>query len=80
VLSDLDEWIRHRLRQAQLKQWKRGTTVYRELQARKVLERDARGAAAHATRWWRAAGHGALHIALPTSYYDRRMGVPRLAP
>jgi group II intron reverse transcriptase/maturase len=78
VLSDLDEWIRHRLRQAQLKQWKRGTTVYRELRARKVPERDARGAAAHATRWWRTAGHGALHIALPTSYYDR-MGVPRLA-
>lgn len=29
----LDEWIRHRLRAHQLKQWKRGTTLYRELRA-----------------------------------------------
>jgi RNA-directed DNA polymerase len=78
ILGDCDEWIRHRLRQAQLKQWKRGPTVYRELRARGVPERPARAAAAHATRWWRTAGHGALHAALPTSYYDR-MGVPRLA-
>jgi group II intron reverse transcriptase/maturase len=74
----LDEWIRRRLRQAQLKQWKRGTTVYRELRARHVPERGARGAAAHARRWWRTAAHSALSVALPTSYYDR-MGVPRLA-
>lgn len=31
VFARLDEWIRHRLRAIQLKQWKRGTTVYREL-------------------------------------------------
>ena len=31
VLSDLDEWIRHRLRMVQLKQWKRGKTIYREM-------------------------------------------------
>lgn len=77
VLSDVDEWIRRRLRQAQLKQWKRGTTVYRELRARDVPERDARGAAAHARRWWKTAGHTALQTALPTSYYDR-MGIPKL--
>ena len=78
ALCDLDKWIRHRMRQAQLKQWKRGSTVYRELKARKVYERDARGAAAHACRWWRTAGHKALQAALPTSSYDRK-GVPRLA-
>lgn len=78
ILSDLDEWIRHRMRQAQLKQWKRGATVYRELRARKVCERDARGAAAHARRWWRTAAHPALSVALPMSYFDR-IGVPRLA-
>ena len=27
----LDEWLRHRLRAIQLKHWKRGTTMYREL-------------------------------------------------
>jgi RNA-directed DNA polymerase len=32
VFSDLDQWLRHRLRALQLKHWKRGTTMYRELQ------------------------------------------------
>ena len=78
IFNGLDQWIRHRLRAAQLKQWKRGTTVYRELRARGVPDRVSRAAAAQARRWWRIAAHGALHTALPTSYYDR-MRVPRLA-
>jgi group II intron reverse transcriptase/maturase len=78
IFKGLDEWIRHRLRQAQLKQWKRGSTVYRELRARGVPDLRARAAAAHAKRWWRTGGHGALQTALPTSYYDG-LGVPRLA-
>jgi group II intron reverse transcriptase/maturase len=78
IFSDLDEWVRHRLRAVQLRQWKRGTTVYRELRARTVPERVARAAAAHARRWWATSAHGALQTALPNSYYDR-LGVPRLA-
>ncbi len=78
VLSALDKWIRRRLRQVQLKQWKRGTTVYRELKARQVGELNARAAAAHARRYWRTSERGALHVAMPTSYFDR-MGIPRLA-
>jgi RNA-directed DNA polymerase len=31
VWNELDQWMRHRLRAIQLKQWKRGTTAYREL-------------------------------------------------
>jgi group II intron reverse transcriptase/maturase len=31
IWRSLDEWLRHRLRAIQLKQWKRGTTMYREL-------------------------------------------------
>jgi len=31
VFSDIDGWVRHRLRALQLKQWKRGSTVYRAL-------------------------------------------------
>jgi RNA-directed DNA polymerase len=31
VWRRLDEWIRHRLRAIQLKHWKPGTTMYREL-------------------------------------------------
>ena len=78
VLSDLDKWIRRRLRAVQLKQWKRGTTVYRELRRRDVPEWLAPQAARHARSWWRVAGHGALHTALPGKYFER-LGVPRLA-
>ncbi len=78
VLSDLDEWIRRRLRLVQLKQWKRGTTVFRELHARNVPGHVAAMAALFARNWWKVAGHKALHMALPTSYYDR-LGIPRLA-
>nr|WP_231971804.1 group II intron reverse transcriptase/maturase [Sulfurifustis variabilis] len=77
-LRDLDKWVRRRLRAAQLTQWKRGTTVYRELRARGVPMRRAQEAAAHATRWWRTAAHAALQEALPIRYYDR-LGIPRLA-
>ena len=78
IFRDLDEWLHRRLRAVQLKQWKRGTTVYRELHARGVPDRFAQAAAAHARRWWATAAHGGLQTALPTSYFDR-LGVPRLA-
>ena len=78
VFREHDEWVRRRLRAVQLKQWRRGTTVYRELRAREVPDRVTRAAAAHARRWWAMAAHGALQTALPTSYFDR-LGVPRLA-
>ena len=77
IFHRLDQWLHHRLRAVQLKQWKRGTTTYRELRARHVPDRVARAAAAHTRRWWATAAHGALHSALPTSYFDR-LGVPLL--
>src|SRR5690606_27622188 len=42
VFRDLDQWIARRLRMVQLKQWKRGTTIYRELRGRGVPERVSR--------------------------------------
>ena len=78
TFQGLDEWLRRRFRAIQLKQWKRGTTVYRELRARDVPDENARAAAAHARRWWATAAHAALHTALPISYLDR-LGIPRLA-
>jgi RNA-directed DNA polymerase len=78
VFADLDKWIRRRLRLVQLKQWKRGTTAFRELRARGVPELVAARAASHVRRWWLTSKHAALNIALPPSYYDR-LGVPRLA-
>ena len=77
VFGDLDEWVRHRLRQVQLKQWKRGTTIYREMKRLGATEDAAREVAANSRRWWKNSSM-LLNTALPTSYYDR-MGVPRLA-
>ncbi len=78
VFAGLEQWLHRRLRALQLKQWKHGATVYRELRARGVPRRVACAAAAHTSRWWHIAAHGALQTALPTSYFDG-LGVPRLA-
>jgi len=53
---ELDEWLRHRLRAIQLKQWKRGKTQYRELRALGASEDVARRIAANSQRWWRNSG------------------------
>jgi len=78
IFKALDGWIRRRLRMLQLKQWKRGRTVFRKLCARGISEHVAAMAARFARSWWRVAAHKAMQIAFPTSYYDRA-GVPRLA-
>jgi group II intron reverse transcriptase/maturase len=77
IFLGLDEWIRHRLRAVQLKQWKRGRTVFRELRRRGVSLDVARRVAAGTRRWWRNSGM-LIHLALPTSDYDR-LRVPRLS-
>ena len=77
IFRELDEWIRHRLRAIQLKQWRRGTTIYRELRTRGLSEDKAAKVAGNARSWWRSAGM-AMHIALPASHYDN-LGLPRLA-
>lgn len=79
IFQDLDQWIARRLRLVRLKQWKRGTTVYRELRRRGLSDRLARAAAAHARSWWRTANHGALKTALPGKLFEQ-MGLPRLRP
>jgi group II intron reverse transcriptase/maturase len=77
IFRELDEWIRHRLRAIQLKQWKRGTTIYRELRARGLSEHNAAKIAGNARRWWKNSGM-AIHVALPTSHFDD-LGLPRLS-
>ena len=78
IFRDLDGWIHRRLRALQLKQWKRGRTTYRELHARGLPDWLTRKGAGHGGRWWWAAGLGAMHTALPGTYFER-LGVPRLA-
>ena len=77
VFASLDQWIRHRLRALQLKQWKRGRTVYRELRARGTSPKNAAIVAANARRWWRNSAM-LLHTALPNRFFDQ-LGLPRLA-
>lgn len=77
IFSKLDGWIRHRLRMAQLKQWKRGPTIYRELTRLGVSADAARRVAGNSRRWWKNSSC-LLNTALPPSYFDRQQ-VPRLA-
>jgi hypothetical protein len=76
VFRALDEWIRHRLRAVQLKQWKRGRTVYRELRARGASEHTAAIIAANARRWWKNSAK-LLNTVFPNRYFDG-LGLPRL--
>ena len=77
IFRGLDQWIRHRLRAIQLKQWKRGTTIYRELRALGISEPVAARIAANARRWWKNSAMS-LNAALPNRYFDG-LGLPRLA-
>jgi RNA-directed DNA polymerase len=77
TFEDLDKWIRHRLRCLQLKQWKRGTTVFRQLRARGAPPDVAVQVARYTRRWWHNSAM-LLNTALPNRYFDE-LGVPRLA-
>lgn len=77
VFRELDEWLRHRLRALQLKHWRRGTTVYRELTALGVKPVQAAKVAAKARRWWHNS-RMELNRALSIAYFDK-LGVPRLS-
>ncbi len=77
VWRELDEWVRHRLRAIQLKQWKRGRTIYRELMARGAAHEVAKQVAANSRRWWRNSAK-LLNRVLTISYFDQ-LGLPRLS-
>ncbi|MFM0517109.1 group II intron reverse transcriptase/maturase [Caballeronia jiangsuensis] len=72
----LDEWLLHRLRAIQLKHWRRGSTIYRELRALAAPADVARQVAANSRRWWRNSDR-LLKRVMTIAYFDR-LGVPRL--
>jgi group II intron reverse transcriptase/maturase len=78
VFADVDKWIRHRMRCLQLKQWKRGPTVFRELRARGASKDVAAQVAANTRRWWHSSAK-LLNSVLSNRFFDE-LGVPRLAP
>jgi RNA-directed DNA polymerase len=77
VWRALDEWLRHRLRAIQLKHWKRGSTIYRELLALGATQSAAKRVADNSRCWW-CNSRGALNTVLTIAYFDR-LGVPRLS-
>ena len=77
VWRELDEWIRHRLRAIQLRQWKRGKTMFRELCAMGASTEVARKVAANSRRWWHNSAM-LLNSVLTLSWFDS-LGLPRLA-
>jgi RNA-directed DNA polymerase len=77
TFAQLDEWIRHRLRAIHLKQWKRGTTIFRELRKRGLSMTGAARVASNGRRWWKNSAK-LINAAFPISYFDQ-LGVPRLA-
>jgi hypothetical protein len=77
VMRELDEWLRHRLRAVQLKQWRRGTTMFRELRKLGAQADLAARIAGNARRWWRNS-RMALNRVMPVAYFDR-LGVPRFS-
>jgi RNA-directed DNA polymerase len=77
IFANLDRWIRRRLRALQLKQWKRGRTIFRELRARGASVDVAAQVAGNARRWWRNACLRVHHV-LRNSHFEK-LGLPSLA-
>jgi len=77
IWRELDAWLRHRLRAIQLKHWKRGKTMHRELIQLGAAPTVIRQVVANSRRWWRNADR-LLKTVLTVAYFDR-LGVPRLS-
>jgi group II intron reverse transcriptase/maturase len=77
VWRRLDGWMRHRLRAIQLKQWRRGRTIFRELTALGARSEVAARIAANGRRWWHNSGQ-LLNSVLTIKWADQ-LRMPRLA-
>jgi group II intron reverse transcriptase/maturase len=77
VMRELDTWLRRRLRAVQLKQWRRGTTMYRELRKLGATADEAAQVAGNAKRWWHNSRRVVQRI-LDSAYFDR-LGVPKFS-
>jgi group II intron reverse transcriptase/maturase len=76
VFRELEEWIRHRLRGLQLKHWKRGKTMYRELLKFGAKEETARRIAGNLKSWWKNSRY--LLNGVLTKAWFAEMGLPDL--
>ena len=77
VWQSLDEWLRHRLRAIQLKHWRRGHRIYRELINLGAAGQVAKRVADNSRCWWRNSD-GDIKRVLTIAYFDK-LGLPRLS-
>jgi RNA-directed DNA polymerase len=77
VLEELAQWLRRRLRSMVWKQWKRGTTRYRELRKRGIAAQEAAQTAGSSDGPWHLANTPALKLALSNAYFAS-LGLPEL--
>jgi RNA-directed DNA polymerase len=70
VLAGLDQWVRHRLRSAYWKQWKRSGKRFAELTKRGVGKELSAQTVGSCHGPWRLSDSPALGIALPIKYFD----------
>ncbi len=77
VLSNLDAWLRRRLRSYLWRQWQNGGKRFKELRRRGVPKFQAVVAAGSPTGFWRMSSHPAVQMALRNHYFDAA-GLPRL--
>jgi RNA-directed DNA polymerase len=75
VLDELGQWIRRRLRSVVWKQWKQGTTRYRELRKRGIAAQEAAKLAGSSDGPWHLANTPALNLALSNAYFAS-LGLP----
>ena len=77
VLTNLEAWIRRRLRSYLWRQWQNGHNRFNELRCRGVPKFNAAVAAGSPTGFWRMSGHPAVQQALRNHYFHS-LGLPRL--
>jgi hypothetical protein len=75
VLTNLEAWIRRRLRSYLWRQWRNGHNRFNELRCRGVPKFHAAVAARSPTGFWRMSGHPAVQQALRNHYFDS-LGLP----
>ncbi len=77
VLTNLEAWIRRRLRMYLWRQWSNGPNRFKELRRRGVPKFHAAVAAGSPTGFWRMSGHPAVQQALRNHAFNS-LGLPRL--
>src|SRR6516162_5208539 len=77
VLTNLEAWVRRRLRSYLWRQWQNGHNRFNELRRRGVSKFHAAVAAGSPTGFWRMSGHPTVQQALRNHYFDS-LGLPRL--